>query len=225
MQLTFRKENGSSLYFIQRPTDPNTKWVLGDYELLGTPFARARGNVSGQPHTVNLVCRNFGMVPASDDYKRITKGLNPGLSDAMMADMMNKWMPAGAKWGIGEDKVALEIIFANNPINTLGLIPNPGGLTGIPAGAMIHQLDMLDYQTLFMYDAATIPQKYIMHFTVNVNGANVVNPDNTLGGRYGIPLKLLMTSISPMYIRAELLDDLNGRKNRYSPPWEKGIIG
>ena len=197
------------------------KWVRSDFELLGTPFARSRQLISGQPQTVNLACREAGLVPASADYKRITKGLNPGMTDSDLIGIMDKWTPDNAKWRDGEEKVPAEIIFASNPIFAFDPIPNPGGLTGVPVGVTIHQLDMLDYDTLFMYTAADIPERYVMHFTNNLNGRDVVNPP-PVPGRSGLPVKLLITSKIPMYIRAELLDEIRGRNNRYNPVWDKG---
>lgn len=200
------------------------KWVLSDFELLGTEFERTRQDISGQPQTVILSSVDNGIIPASGDYKRITRELNPGMDDSALTIMMDRWTPDGAKWRDGEEKVPCRIIFASNPIHVLGLVPNPGGLTGIPAGVMVYQLDMLDYDTLFMYNAATIPEKYIMHLTVNKNGSDVVNPSPDLGGRNGLPVKLLITSNSQMFIRPELLSPIGIRTNRYNPPWEKGVI-
>ncbi|MCR4308371.1 MAG: hypothetical protein NUV80_07520, partial [Candidatus Berkelbacteria bacterium] len=105
-----------------RPWD---KWVLNDFELLGTPYQRNRADIVGQPQTVNLACTQYGLVPASNDYIRIVKELNPGMTYPMMVGMMDAWTPAGAKWRDGDTKVPAEIIFASNPISTLSLIPNP----------------------------------------------------------------------------------------------------
>lgn len=201
-----------------------THWVKSDFELMGTPFARHRSNLPGQPQTVNLACLESGLVPASGNYKRLTKELNPGMTDDMLAVMMDKWTPGNAKWRDGEEKAPTEIVFASNPVRVLDPMPAPSGLTGIPAGTMVCQLDTLDYDTLFMYSAATIPSRYIMHFTNNLNNVNIVNPPTILGGRNGSPVRLLITSKSPMYIRRELVDDLGGRDNRYSPPWDKGVF-
>jgi hypothetical protein len=201
-----------------------TYWVLGDYPLLGTPFERNRANIAGQPQTVNLACADNGILPVSGNYKRIVKELNPGLTDKMLVDMMDKWTPAGAKWRDGDEKVPAEIIFADNPINVLGMFPNIGGLSGIPVGALVYLLDTLDYDTLFMYTARTLPRKYVMHFTVNLNNSSVVNPVDVLGGRSGIPIRLPIVSKSPMYIRKELLDVIGSRKNIYNPPWKYGEV-
>ncbi len=215
-----------AIIISRKKLSPFNKWILSDYELLGTQFERSRSpSLSGQPQTVNCWCAGNGLVPVSNDYKRLTKLLNPGMDDNMLAGMMDKWTPKGAKWHEGEEKVPTEIIFASNPIWAIGPMQNPGGLTGIPSEAQVYQVDALAYDGLWMFDDADdVPEKYVMHFTVNVNGANVVNPDNTLGGRYGLPVKLLMTSLQPIYLRAELLDDIDLRANRYSPPWEKGTI-
>lgn len=155
-------------------------------------------------------------------YQRLVMELNPGLTDQMMVSMMDKWMPENAKWGDGDRKIATDILFASNPVNVLGLIPNPGGLTGVPFGAMVYRLDVLDFNTLFMYTGVTIPKKYVMQFTVNLNGANVVNPVDVLGGRNGLPIKLPMVAKTPMYVRRELLDTVGVRTNRYNPPWKLG---
>lgn len=211
-----------TLAIVKNTPRPWDKWVLSDFELLGTPFERHRADITGQPQTVNLACTQYGIVLASSDYIRLVKELNPGMTDVTMVGMMDAWTPAGAKWRDGDKKVPAEIIFASNPISTLDLIPNPGGLTGIPGGAMVYQIDTMNYDNLFMYTAETLPLKYIMHFTVNQNGRDIVNPIGTLGGRYGIPVKLPIISKSPMYIRRELLDEIGSRNNRYSPPWDKG---
>lgn len=206
-----------------RKARPFNKWVKSDFELLGTPFARSRKPISGQPQTVNLLCQESGLVPASGHYKRITKELNPGMTDTDLIGIMDKWTPDNAKWRDGEEKVPVEIIFASNPVYAFGPMPNPGGLTEVPAGAMVYQIDTLDYDTLFMYTAETIPQRYIMHFTNNLNGRDVVNPP-PVPGRDGFPVRLLITSKSPLYVRAELLDEIGVRTNRYNPPWDKGIF-
>lgn len=222
MELTFTRANNEVIKFVERSESRQyNRWVKGDFELLGTPFARTRKEISGQPQTVNLLCRDSGLIPATGNYKRIVKELNPGMTDADLIAMMDKWTPDNAKWREGEEKVPTEIIFASNPVNVLDMIPNPGGLTGVPVGAMIYQLDALDYETLFMYTAASIPDRYVMHFTNNLNGRDVVNPP-PVPGRGGLPVRLPITSKSPMYIRVELLDEIRGRNNRYSPPWDKG---
>ena len=101
---------------------------------------------------------------------------------------------------------------------------NPVGLTGIPVGAFIYQIDMLNYDTLFTYGtAADIPERYIMHFTNNLNGRDIVNPPPP-GRNGGLPVRLLITSRSSMYIRKEFLDEIGSRNNWYSPPWDKGMF-
>jgi hypothetical protein len=208
----------------------NTKWVLGDYELATSSIpavrklARKRPNVPGQPQTVNMACLRYGLVPASDDYIRITRALNGDIDFATLVGIMDSWTPKGAKWRDGDYKVPCEIIFASNPVNVIASLRNPGGLTGIKGGEWIWQIDTLPYDTLGNYTAETIPSKYIMHFTVSKNGSPIVNPSPALAGRDEIPVKLPVTSKSIMYLRLGLLDSIGARTNRYNPPWDKGVF-
>jgi len=205
------------------PAGDVLKWARTDYELLGTPLARVRPNLPGVPMTVNLACKKFGLVPATPDYVRITNGLN-GTTLPVLCGIMDSFTPQGAKWGYGDMKVPCEIIFGSNPYSVTALLRNAGGLTGIKAGEWVYELDTLPYDSLYMYDASTVPSKYIMHFTIARNGSPIVNPSPALGGRDGEPVKLLIASRSIMYIKKDLLVPTGTRTNRYNPPWDKGNL-
>lgn len=209
-----------------QPPPPNAdmKWVLGDYELRNTIYARKRPDIAGQPQTVNMACLKYGLVPASDDYIRITRALNDDMSFEALAGIMDKWTPKGAKWRDGDVKVPCEIIFASNPVGVVASLRNPGGLTGIKAGEWIWQIDTLPYDMLGIYNADTLPSRYIMHFTVSMNGRPTVNPPPPWG-RDGLPVRLPITSKSIMYLRDGFLDEIGARTNRYSPAWDRGKIG
>ena len=211
------------------PNHPtNMKWVMGDYELANSSnpairkFARKRPNIPGQPQTVNMACLKYGIVPASNDYIRITRALNGDIDFATLAGIMDSWTPKGAKWHEGNYKVPAEIIFASNPVGVTASMRNPGGLTGIKGGEWIWQIDTFPYDALGNYTAETIPLRYIMHLTISRNGSPIVNPSPALGGRNGIPVKLLITSKSIMYLRLGLLDSIGARMNRYNPAWGCG---
>jgi hypothetical protein len=207
------------------PPDNTVMWIKSDYELSGTLLERRRPNIAGQPQTVNLACKKYGIVQATNDYIRITRELNGDIPLSVLMGTMDSWTPKGAKWGNGDFKVPCEIVFASNLMPVTSLLRNQGGLTGIKQGEWIWELDTLNFDTLSNYTAESIPSRYIMHLTLSKNGSPIVNPSPALGGRDGQPVKLLITSRSIMYIKKDLLAPVGSHTNRYLPPWDKGIIG
>jgi len=133
--------------------------------------------------------------------------------------MMNSWTRQSEKWD-ETSRVPTELIFACNTISVIDLSMCGGGLTGIPKGTWIYQVDTLPFDALENYCVENIPRRYIMHYTVAITGTPKVNPSPALGGRNGHPVRLLVTSRHPLYIRQAITEAAINYRNPYFPPWE-----
>jgi len=208
------------------PVTPETGealiWLKSDYELANTKYKRKRPNIAGYPHTVRMSCVGNGVLPASDDYIHLVLELNPSMTMQGFMGMMDSWN-AGNKWRDGNSKVPVELIFACNTYGVRSRLRNKGGLTGIPVGAWIVEIDTLPYEALGNYTAETLPAKYVMHLTLAKQGRNNVDPSPAMGGRIlppYQPTRLPVTSASPMYILEAVTKSANSFKNPYTPAWE-----
>lgn len=212
------------------PSDPPPEngsdvlaWMKPDWQLRGTKLERKRPNIAGFPQTVNLACKTGGTIPASDDYIRIVRELNPGMTESGFEGMMDSWNRVNEKWRSGNRKVPAEIVFASNTFAIKSKLRNGGGLTGIPAGVWIYEIDTLPYSALSEYSSDTLPQKYIMHMTLAKRARGNVDPSPAMGGRSiepFLPTRLPITSASLMYIRVEFTELVNNFKNPYNPEWD-----
>lgn len=197
-------------------------WMKSDWQLRGTKLERKRPNIAGYPQTVNLACKTGGTLPASDDYIRIVRDLNPGMTMTDFERMMDSWNRINEKWRNGNRKVPAELVFASNTFAIRSKLRNGGGLTGIPRNAWVYEIDTLPYSTLNEYSADTLPQKYIMHLTLAKRGRENVDPSPAMGGRSlepFLPTRLPVTSSSVMYIRVEFMELTIGFRNPYLPEW------